>query len=84
MWNTWGPLSASMDAAYPGWGSDTVAMMGNWGPITFVVFAAPMCWVMTTRGLRAGVLLCCGLVAGGVVVRVIPLLFSDSTTFFTV
>ncbi|XP_050711599.1 solute carrier family 49 member 4 homolog isoform X2 [Eriocheir sinensis] len=84
MWNTWGPLSASMDAAYPGWGSDTVAMMGNWGTITFVVFVAPMCWIMSTRGLRVGVLVCCTLVAAGVVLRVLPILFSDNVTFFTV
>lgn len=84
MWNTWGPLSASMDAAYPGWGSGTVAMMGNWGTITFVVFVAPMCWVMSARGLRMGVLVCCSLIAAGVVLRALPLLVSDNATFFTV
>ncbi|XP_063850652.1 solute carrier family 49 member 4-like isoform X1 [Scylla paramamosain] len=83
MWNTWGPISASMDAAYPGWGSGTVAMMGNWGTIMFVVTVTPMCWVMNTRGLRVGVLLCGGLVAAGTVIRVLPLLVSTNVTFFT-
>ncbi|KAG7159324.1 Solute carrier family 49 member 4-like 4, partial [Homarus americanus] len=81
-WNTWGPLSESVNAAFPGWGSETVAMMANWGTITFVLFVTPMCWLMNTKGLRIGVL-CCGiLVAGGTVLRVISIL-TNSTTFFT-
>ncbi|KAG0729604.1 Disrupted in renal carcinoma protein 2 [Chionoecetes opilio] len=83
MWNTWGPLSASMDAAYPGWGAGTVSLMGNWGNITFVVFVAPMCWLMNVRGVRAGVVVCVVLVAAGTAVRVVPML-TGGTTFFTV
>ncbi|XP_069169376.1 solute carrier family 49 member 4 homolog isoform X2 [Procambarus clarkii] len=82
-WNTWGPLSESMNAAFPGWGAETVAMMANWGTITFVLFVTPMCWLMNTRGLRVGVLCCALLIATGTLVRVIPL-FTNSALFFTV
>ncbi|XP_045120073.1 solute carrier family 49 member 4 homolog [Portunus trituberculatus] len=84
MWNTWGPISTSIDAAYPGWGSGTVAMMGNWGTIMFVLTVAPMCWVMNAKGLRVGVLLCGGLVAAGTLLRALPLIVSTNATFFTV
>nr|XP_027214480.1 disrupted in renal carcinoma protein 2 homolog isoform X1 [Penaeus vannamei]XP_027214481.1 disrupted in renal carcinoma protein 2 homolog isoform X1 [Penaeus vannamei]XP_027214482.1 disrupted in renal carcinoma protein 2 homolog isoform X1 [Penaeus vannamei] len=82
-WNTWGPISESVDAAFTGWGSQTVAMMANWGTITFVLSVVPMCWLMETKGLRAGVLTCTILVAIGTVVRIIPFL-THSDSFFTV
>lgn len=81
-WNTWGPISESVDAAFTGWGSQTVAMMANWGTITFVLSVVPMCWLMETKGLRVGVLTCVILVAIGTVVRIIPFL-THSDSFFT-
>ena len=84
MWNTWGPVSDSVGVAFPGWGSGTVSMMGNWGNITFVVFVAPMCWLMHSKGVRVGVLVCAVLIAAGTVLRVVPLLVSTDVTFFTV
>ncbi|KAK4304038.1 hypothetical protein Pmani_023987 [Petrolisthes manimaculis] len=84
-WNTWGPLSDSVNAAFPGrWGSKTVAMMANWGTITFVLFVSPMCWLMTAKGLRVGVMVCAALIAIGTVARAIPLIFTTSDVFFTV
>nr|XP_027230301.1 uncharacterized protein LOC113821995 [Penaeus vannamei] len=71
-WNTWGPIGASMGAAYPGWGSSTVAMMANWGPITFLIFVAPMCWLMNTRGLRVSVVTCATMMSVGTLLRCIP------------
>ncbi|XP_063586188.1 solute carrier family 49 member 4 homolog isoform X3 [Penaeus indicus] len=82
-WNTWGPISESVNVAFPGWGAETVAMMGNWGTIMFVVGIVPMCWLMEAKGLRAGVLACAGLVAAGTVMRIIPFATS-SDVFFTV
>ncbi|XP_069980569.1 solute carrier family 49 member 4 [Penaeus vannamei] len=71
-WNTWGPIGASMGAAYPGWGSSTVAMMANWGPITFLIFVAPMCWLMNTRGVRVSVVTCATMMSVGTLLRCIP------------
>lgn len=82
-WNTWGPISESVDVAFSGWGSQTVAMMGNWGTIMFVVGVVPMCWLLEAKGLRVGVLACAGLLAVGTVMRIIPFA-TDSDAFFTV
>lgn len=82
-WNTWGPISESVSVAFPGWGAETVAMMGNWGSIMFVVGIVPMCWFMEAKGVRAGLLACAGLIAAGTVMRIIPFATS-SDVFFTV
>lgn len=70
-WNTWGPISESMDAAFPGWGPSTVAMMANWGTIMFVLFVFPMCWATQRCGLRAGVLSASALMFLGLSLRCI-------------
>lgn len=82
-WGLWGPISESVGAAYEGWGSETVAMMSNWGTITFALFVVPMCWLMDTKGLRVGVITCGVLVASATVARIIPFM-TDSVEFFTV
>nr|XP_053652616.1 solute carrier family 49 member 4 homolog [Cherax quadricarinatus] len=68
-WNTWGPISESMGAAFPGWGSSTVAMMANWGTIMFVVFVFPMCWATQRYGLRKVVLASTALIFLGTAIR---------------
>ncbi|CAL4064365.1 unnamed protein product [Meganyctiphanes norvegica] len=78
-WNTWGPINQSVMKGYD-WGSDTVAMMGNWGTITFVLFVTPMCWLTTRYGLRYGVLTCSGLMAVGTALRCV----TTNTTAFTI
>ncbi|CAL4153962.1 unnamed protein product [Meganyctiphanes norvegica] len=78
-WNTWGPINQSVMVGY-GWGSDTVAMMGNWGTISFVLFVTPMCWLTTRYGLRFGVLACSGLIAFGTALRCVTM----HTTAFTI
>ncbi|KAK7073107.1 Solute carrier 49 member 4 [Halocaridina rubra] len=82
-WNSWGPISESVNEAYSGWGSGTVAMMANWGTITFVIFIFPMCWLMNYKGLRTGVFTCSLLIASGTVIRILPFI-GDSTELFTV
>ncbi|CAL4064366.1 unnamed protein product [Meganyctiphanes norvegica] len=71
-WNTWGTINQSVMVGY-GWGSGTVAMMGNWGAITFVLFVTPMCWLTTRYGLRCGVLACSGLIAVGTALRCVTM-----------
>nr|XP_045583952.1 solute carrier family 49 member 4 homolog [Procambarus clarkii] len=82
-WCLWGPLSESVNAAFEGWGSGTVAMMSNWASITYVLCVAPLCWLMSTRGLRVGVVTCVVLVATGGIIRIISFT-TDSDEFFTV
>ncbi|XP_047471294.1 solute carrier family 49 member 4 homolog isoform X2 [Penaeus chinensis] len=69
LWNTWGPISESVGAAFPGWGSSTVAMTANWGMIMFVVFVGPMCWATQRCGLRSGVVSSAVLMAIGTTLR---------------
>ena len=35
-WNTWGPISASSELVF-GWSDATIALMTNWGPITYII-----------------------------------------------
>ncbi|XP_076067858.1 solute carrier family 49 member 4-like [Oratosquilla oratoria] len=79
-WNTWGPISESVQAAFPDWNPSTVAMMANWGTIMFVFFVIPLCWLNQRFGLRTGTLVCCGLVVVGTGLRCLPV----SGTVFTV
>ncbi|XP_076068004.1 solute carrier family 49 member 4 homolog isoform X2 [Oratosquilla oratoria] len=72
-WNTWGPISESVQAAFPNWTPSTVAMMANWGTIMFVLMVVPMCWANQRFGLRAGTLGCAGLLAFGTALRCLPL-----------
>ncbi|XP_064093679.1 solute carrier family 49 member 4 homolog isoform X2 [Macrobrachium nipponense] len=80
-WNTWGPISESVDAAFSGWKSSTVAMMANWGTITFVLFITPMCWLMNEKGLRTGVFACAIMIAAGTVLRVLALTTNSNEVF---
>ncbi len=36
IWNTWGPIAASSECVF-GWSDATVALMTNWGPITYII-----------------------------------------------
>nr|XP_027230306.1 disrupted in renal carcinoma protein 2-like isoform X4 [Penaeus vannamei]XP_027230307.1 disrupted in renal carcinoma protein 2-like isoform X4 [Penaeus vannamei]XP_027230308.1 disrupted in renal carcinoma protein 2-like isoform X4 [Penaeus vannamei] len=69
MWSTWGPLSESVEAAYPNWGSSTVAMMANWGTLATMGFVLITSWFLHAFGLRAGVLTAAGMLALGTALR---------------
>lgn len=79
-WIIWGPISESMEAAFPGWGPSTVAMMVNWGTIMFVLFFLPLCWFTQRYGLRAGVVTSAAILAAGTVLRCI----TSTTPAFTI
>lgn len=79
VWNTWGPISESSLTAFPSWDAKTIALFGNWGTITFVIFTVPMIWLCDFYGLRIGMLLSALLMALGTAVRCI----SMNETFFT-
>ncbi|XP_068213054.1 solute carrier family 49 member 4 homolog isoform X2 [Palaemon carinicauda] len=80
-WNTWGPISESVGVAFSGWHSSTVAMMANWGTITFVLFITPMCWLMNEKGLRSGVFACAIMIAAGTVLRVLAFITNSNEVF---
>lgn len=70
-WGTWGPISESMKAAFPGWGPSTIALMINWGTIMYVIFIIPMCCGIQRFGLRAGIVSSAALMAIGTGIRCI-------------
>lgn len=70
LWNTWGPLEESARVAFD-WGTATVALQANWGPVTFIVSTFFFTWLLDTRGLRWACTLAAGLVALGAALRCI-------------
>ena len=70
VWNTFGPIVNSVQYAY-GWSDATVAMMANWGTITFVIIVFPLCWLLETAGLRVATITVATLTALGATVRVV-------------
>lgn len=71
VWNTWGPISNSSFTAYPSWNASTIALFGNWGTITYVIFTIPFIWICDVYGLRVGTLVSAFLMATGTAIRCI-------------
>lgn len=69
LWASWGPLSASVETAYPNWGSSTVAMMANWGALAAIVFVLATSWFVHTYGLRVSLLAGTAMLALGTALR---------------
>ncbi|XP_066951454.1 solute carrier family 49 member 4 homolog isoform X2 [Macrobrachium rosenbergii] len=80
-WNLWGPLSASVDAAFDGFGSDTVAMIANWGTITYLIFSYHLVRIMDKNGIRVAVLIIAVFVTVGTVLRAGALLINSDILF---
>lgn len=49
IWNTWGPIQGTSQVVF-GWDNTTITLLADWGPISFVVAVAPMCWLMDMKG----------------------------------
>lgn len=49
IWNTWGPIQGTAKVVY-GWNDATIALLADWGPISYVVAALPMSWLMSEKG----------------------------------
>ncbi|XP_014781014.1 solute carrier family 49 member 4 isoform X2 [Octopus bimaculoides] len=50
-WNTWPPIAQTTNELF-GWTVSNVALLTNWGPITYTLCALPISWVIETKGLR--------------------------------
>ena len=77
IWNTFGPIDNSVRYAYK-WSDSTVAMMANWGTITFIIIVFPFCYIMETKGLRVITMITAILCAVSAVPRVTT---TDDTLF---
>lgn len=48
-WNTFGPISSTCENAF-GWDDSTIALLNNWGPITYLVSGIFFSWMMDVKG----------------------------------
>ena len=64
IWNTWSPIANSAHTAF-GWENADIALLSNWGPITFILSSFFFSWLMDTKGLRMACLGTAALVCGG-------------------
>ncbi|CAL4119870.1 unnamed protein product, partial [Meganyctiphanes norvegica] len=80
-WAAWEEVAFDL-MIYFKWASDATSLLptSSWGGSMFILFIVPMCWLMNTHGLRAGVLTCTLLVAVGTALRCL----SAKTGLFTV
>ncbi|XP_032222450.1 solute carrier family 49 member 4 homolog isoform X2 [Nematostella vectensis] len=70
VWNTWGPITGSAGAVY-GWSDGTIALLENWGPITYILSFILFSWLLDVKGLRVSVLVTILLMTLGIGIRCI-------------
>lgn len=56
IWNTWGPLAQSGYDIF-GWQNKDIALLTNWGPISYVLADIPFSWMMDVKGCRLACLI---------------------------
>ncbi|KAK7495629.1 hypothetical protein BaRGS_00013076 [Batillaria attramentaria] len=72
VWNTFGPIAATSKDAF-GWGDPTIALLSNWGPISYLIGGIFFSWLLDVKGLRISCLLTAALVAVGTSLRCITM-----------
>lgn len=72
IWNNFGPIALTLkNETVFNWNDATVAWMGNWGPIAYVVAFLPTAWMLDTWFMRPTALIAALLVTVGTGVRLI-------------
>ncbi|KAH0560457.1 solute carrier family 49 member 4 homolog [Cotesia glomerata] len=51
VWNTWGPIGKSVIEAFPNWNKNSLALISNWGCITYLTCCLPCCWLLNETDL---------------------------------
>jgi len=73
IWNSFGPIASSLLSVFcPNWTQATMAMLGNWGNIMYIIPVIPMLWFFEAKGLRASMILTAGMMLVGTGLRCIP------------
>ncbi|CAH1773429.1 unnamed protein product [Owenia fusiformis] len=70
VWNTFGPIADSAESAF-GWNDADIALLTNWGPITYVISTLFFSWLVDVKGLRWATLITAALVFFGTGIRCI-------------
>ena len=74
IWNSFGPISTSLLAVLcPHWTDSTLALLGNWGNIMYIIPVVPVLWFFEVKGLRASMILTATVMLIGTVLRSLPL-----------
>ena len=50
VWNTWGPITGSAEAVFD-WGDQQIALLENWGPITYILSFVLFSWLLDVKGM---------------------------------
>ncbi|XP_011304205.1 disrupted in renal carcinoma protein 2 homolog [Fopius arisanus] len=48
VWNTWGPIAETAMEAFPSWRKSSVALLSDWGSITYLTCCLPTCWILNS------------------------------------
>lgn len=72
VWNTFGPIASTSKDAF-GWDDSTIALLSNWGPISYLISGIFFSWLLDVKGLRISCLLTALLVAVGTALRCITM-----------
>ncbi|XP_038078857.1 solute carrier family 49 member 4 homolog [Patiria miniata] len=70
-WNTWGPIADTSKLVF-NWTDGDIALLTNWGPITYVLTGLLFSWVLDTKGLRVSVVIAAVLLFLGLGIRCLP------------
>ncbi|KAI4487660.1 hypothetical protein M0802_011973 [Mischocyttarus mexicanus] len=80
IWNTWGPITIPTMIAFSNWQKYHIALLSDWGCITYLTFCLPCCWFLYKKGLVAPIRMAAILSALAAFVRC----FSCDETIFTI
>ncbi|KAH0950830.1 hypothetical protein HN011_007857 [Eciton burchellii] len=50
VWNTWGPIAGFALRAFPDWNESLVALLSDWGCISYLTCCVPCCWLLYKKG----------------------------------
>lgn len=80
IWNSFGPISTSLLAVLcPEWTDSTLALLGNWGNIMYIIPVIPVLYVFETQGLRVSMIFTASIMLIGTALRCLPVKVSIFT-----
>ena len=80
IWNSFGPISTSLLATLcPEWTDSTLALLGNWGNIMYIIPVVPVLYLFEEKGLRVSMIFTAGIMLIGTVLRCLPVKISVFT-----
>jgi len=69
-WNNFGPIAPTVKPFF-GWEDADIALLANWGPIMFLLFAVPFTWLMDVKGVKWSCVVSASIVFVGGLCRIV-------------